>query len=67
MKVNHSVKLELSNEELNAVQVVYNMLYNIDAPEERSVDNCLCSASLEDVRTTLADIWELSGHDVDNL
>ena len=67
MKVNHSVKLELSNEELNAVQVVYNMLYNIDTPEEKAIDDYICGASLEDVRTTLAEIWELSGHDADNL
>jgi hypothetical protein len=67
MKVNNSVKLELSNEELNAVQIVFNMLYNIETPEEKAIDDCICGASLEDVRTTLAEIWELSGCDIDKL
>lgn len=68
MKVHKSVKLELSREELEAVQVVYNMLYNIELDEEKTLDNCVCGgASIEDVRTTLAEIWELSGHNIDHL
>lgn len=67
MKVNHSVKLDLSREELEAVQKVYNMLYDIEQDEERLIDDCICGASLEDVRTTLAEIWEVSGHDIDSL
>lgn len=68
MKIHKSVKLELSREELEAVQIVYNMLYNIERDEEEIVDNCICGgASTEEVRTTLAEIWELSGHDTNFL
>lgn len=68
MKVNHSVKLELSKEELDAVQIVYNMLYNIDASEEKALDNCISvGISVEDVRGVLFDIWDLTGHDTDEL
>lgn len=68
MKVNKSVKIELSREELEAIQIVYNMFYNIELDEEKTIDNCIFGgASLEDVRTTLAEIWELSGRNIDHL
>ena len=68
MKVHNSVKLELSREELDAVQIVYNMLYEINPSEEKALDGCVSeSASIEDVRGVLFDIWELSGHDTDEL
>ena len=67
MKVHNSVKLDLSREELEAIQIVYNMLYNIEMDEEKAIDNCIGGASIEDVRTTLAEIWELGGHNIDKL
>ena len=68
MKVHNSVKLELSREELDAVQFVYNMLYEISPNEEKAVDCCISvGVSIEDVRGILFDIWELSGHDTDEL
>ena len=67
MKVHNSVKIDLSREELEAVSIVYNMLYNIHDNEEGALNDCLCGVSVEDVRTTLAEIWELSGHDIDRL
>ena len=67
MKVHNSVKLELAKEELDAVQIVYNMFYNIELDEEKAIDNCIGGASIEDVRGVLFDIWELSGQDTDQL
>ena len=68
MQVHNSVKLELSREELDAVQVVYNMLYNISPNEEKAIDGCVSmGVSIEDVRGVLFDMWELSGHDTNEL
>ena len=41
MKVHNTVRLDLSREELEAVFIVYNMLYNIEADEEKTIDNCI--------------------------
>lgn len=68
MKVHNSVKLELAKEELNAVQIVYNMLYDLSGEEETELDNNISDGiSIEDVRGVLFDIWELSGQDTDQL
>jgi len=68
MKVYNSVKLDLSREELDAVQKVYNMLYDLPNDEEKAIDTCInVGVSIEDVRGVLFDIWELSGHDIDEL
>lgn len=68
MKVHKSVKLELSKEELEAVQVVFNMLNDIEIDERDAIDDCLTlGCSIEDVRVALIDLWELSGHDSNHL
>ena len=68
MKVHNSVKLEITKEEKDAIQIVYNMLYEIEPTEERSLDDAIATpATIEDVIGVLSEIWELSGFDTDTL
>lgn len=68
MKVYKSVKLDLDRDEAEAIQIVFHMLNQIDMDEKGAIDSCLSiGCSIEDVRVALMDLWELSGHDMDQL
>ena len=68
MEIKKTVELKLKGEELDAISRVYNMLYEIDEQDERALDNAIDeSASLEEVRSVLASIWELAGQDITDL
>ena len=68
MEIHNSVKLEITKEEKDAISIVYNMLYEIEPTKETSLDDAIAtSATIEDVRGVLAEIWELSGFDTNTL
>ena len=68
MKVNHSVKLELSKKESDAVQTIYNMLAGLNDEEETALDDNISNGmTVADIKNVLMDIWELSEQDINLL
>ena len=63
MKVNKTVKLDMSPEEMKAVKTVFRMLYDLEWEDEKAVADDLGYDDLEPIRTDLANLYELGGGD----
>ena len=61
MRVNKTVKLEMTEVEKGAVKIVYRMLNDLDWDDERALADELDYSDLEAIRTDLANIYELGG------
>lgn len=61
MKVNKTVKLEMTDKEKEAIKFVYGMLYDLEWEEEKAIADELDYSDLEPTRTDLAKLYELAG------
>lgn len=61
MKVNKTVKLELTDKEREAIKTVYGMLCDLEWDEERAVADELGYCDLRPLRVDLATLYTLSG------
>lgn len=61
MKVLKTVKLEMTEEEREAVKTVFRMLYDLEWDDERAVADELDYSDLVPVRQDLARLYELGG------
>ena len=62
MKVNKTVKLDMSPEEKQAIKTVFRMLYDLELDDEKAVANELGYSDLNTIREDLALLYDLSGH-----
>jgi hypothetical protein len=67
MKVNKTVKLEMTEKEREAVKTVFRMLYDLEWDDERAVANELDYDDLIPMRNALATLYELGGRDMEDL
>lgn len=67
MKVNRTVKLEMTEEEKKAIKTVYRMLYDLVWEDEIVIANELNYSDLETIRTDLATLYKLGGGDTKDL
>ena len=65
MKVNKTVKLDMSPEEKQALKTVFRMLYDLEWEDEKAVAEDLGYDDLEPIRTDLANLYELGGGNPD--
>ena len=65
MKVNKTVKLDMSPEEKQALKTVFRMLYDLEWEDEKAVADELGYDDLEPIRTDLANLYELGGGNPD--
>lgn len=61
MRVNKTVKLEMTEVEKGAVKIVYRMLNDLEWDDERALADELDYSDLEPIRMDLAKIYELGG------
>ena len=67
MKVNKTVKLEMTDKEREAIRTVYGMLYDLEWDEERAVADELGYCDLRPLRVDLATMYTLGGGNDDDL
>ena len=67
MKVNKTVKLEMTDKEKEALRTVYGMLYDLEWEEEKAIADELGYSDLEPTRADLAKLYELGGGDTEDL
>ena len=65
MKVFKTVKLEMTEEEKQAIKTVFRMLYDLVLEDEQALANELNYSDLEPIRTDLAYLYELGGGNPD--
>lgn len=61
MRVNKTIKLEMTEVEKGAVKIVYRMLNDLEWDDERALADELDYSDLEPIRMDLAKIYELGG------
>lgn len=61
MKVNKTVKLEMTEEEMKAVKTVFRMLYDLEWEDEKAIADELEYEDLILTRNDIAKLYELGG------
>lgn len=67
MKVNKTVRIEMTDKEKEALRIVYRMLYDLEWEDEKAVADELDYDDLEPIRTDLAKLYDLGGGTIEAL
>lgn len=60
-KIIQTIKLEMTEKELDAIKTVYRMLYDLEWDDEEAIANQLDYYDLAPVRTDLINLYKLGG------